>query len=120
VSLCLPTVPTVLSAHERAAFTAGLTACACPGCADGWPHPACAACGRRAAVVLGDRDHLMSLCRRCEAVVLEVRAAAGRNGAKQEPLTYRRGTPPPPRAVQPVSSRAQGTRKTPQRKRAVA
>ncbi len=95
MSLCLPTAPTALRGHERSVFVAGLTACACPGCADGWPHPACAACGRRAAVVLGDRDHLMSLCRSCEAVVLEIRAAAGRNGAKQEPLVYRRGTPPP-------------------------
>ena len=101
------------SAHERAAFTAMLTACDCPGCAGDAVRPDCAACGRPAQVAMEGQGHQMSLCGRCLQIVYEVREASARNGAKQEPLCIVWGNPLPRRG-------AQGTHKTPHRKRAVA
>src|SRR5258707_14550157 len=101
-----------------------LTACDCSGCADGWPRPDCSACGKRAVIVLEGHGHLMSLCRRCEAVVLEVRAqVAPHQHADEDPLVYvraSRGRPPvqvaPPRPPgwRAHRRRTAGTTKSPQ------
>ena len=121
MSLALSTEPTLLKGHERAAWMNLLTACDCSGCADGWPHPDCSACGRPATVALEGCGHQMSLCGRCIQTVYEIRAAAGRNGARQEPLLCVWGTLPSPRPapapLRPPGWRAHrkkaGTRKAP-------
>ena len=120
--IALPAVPTVLSAHERSAFTAALTATDCLGCVGERPHLQCAACGQAAAIALGDQLHQMSLCRRCEGIVLAIRADAARNPhrGRQEPLIYTWGTPAPPRVEQaPLAPHAPRPRKRPPRHRTV-
>lgn len=69
---------------------ASLTATTCPGCSTGPHHRACAGCGEAAVVALQADEHSMSLCRRCERLVLDMRCetAEHRGCEPAEPLIY--------------------------------